>query len=212
MAFNFHRRRNMEDIRIRRLTYDNKMDSYSLEEYITIVKEFHGSLAPGLLIGGFMVDLALNNLPEGEFFDALSETKTCLPDAIQLLTPCTIGNGWLKVMDFSRFAICLYEKSSGDGIRVYVDSSKLEQWPEIKSWFYKLKSKKEQNYQLLIDQIREAGAGLCSIKKIKLKPELFAGHPHGSRIANCPSCGEAFKIKNGPLCPACSGGNPYIEH
>lgn len=199
----------MEDIRIRRLTYDNKRDSYGLEEYMRIVKEFHGSLAPGLLIGGFMVDLALQNLPEGEFFDAISETKTCLPDAVQLLTPCTTGNGWLKVLDFSRYAICLYDKSTGEGIRVYVDPARMEQWPEIKNWFYRIKSKKEQNYRLLIDQIMEAGAGLCGMKKVTIRPELMEVKKHGSTIANCEKCGEAFKIKDGPLCPACRGGDPY---
>jgi len=202
----------MEDIRIRRLTYDNKMDSYSLEEYMRIVKEFHGSLAPGLLIGGFMVDLALQNLPEGEFFDAISETKTCLPDAVQLLTPCTTGNGWLKVLDFSRYAVCLYDKNTGEGIRVYVDPARMEQWPEIKNWFYRIKSKKEQNYRLLIDQIREAGAGLCGMKKVTIRPELMEVKKHGSTIANCEKCGEAFKIKDGPLCPACRGGDPYSAH
>jgi len=200
----------MENIRIGRLTCDNKMDSYDLDDYIRIVKEFHGSLAPGLLIGGFMVDLALKTLPKGEFFDAIAETRTCLPDAIQLLTPCTIGNGWLRVMNFSRFAITLYEKQSGDGIRIYLDPAKIEKWPEVKSWFYKLKPKKEQDYRLLLSQIREAGAGLCSMKKVKIKPGMLAGHAHGSRIANCASCGEAFKIKDGPLCPACNGEDPYV--
>ncbi len=199
----------MEDTRIRRLTYDNTMDSYSLEDYTRIVKEFHGSLAPGLLIGGFMVDLALKNLPEGDFFDAISETKTCLPDAIQLLTPCTIGNGWMKILDFSRYAICLYDKSTGEGIRVYIDPAKMEKWPEVKNWFYKLKKKKEQNYQLLIDQIREAGAGLCGMKKVTIRPELMETKKHGSKITNCEKCGEAFKVKDGPLCPACRGGDPY---
>ncbi len=46
-----------------------------------------------------MVDLALKNLPKGEFFDALCETPACLPDAVQLLTPCTVSNGWLKVVN-----------------------------------------------------------------------------------------------------------------
>jgi len=32
--------------------------AYSFEEYLNMVKSFHGSLAPGLVIGGFMVDLA----------------------------------------------------------------------------------------------------------------------------------------------------------
>jgi len=41
--------------------------TYSYEEYLHLVKSFHGNLAPGLIIGGFMVDLAMKNLPEGEF-------------------------------------------------------------------------------------------------------------------------------------------------
>ncbi len=39
---------------------------YSFEEYVDMVKSFHESVAPGMIIGGFMVDLALNNTPEGE--------------------------------------------------------------------------------------------------------------------------------------------------
>jgi formylmethanofuran dehydrogenase subunit E len=59
--------------------------TYSYEEYLQLVKSFHGSLAPGLIIGGFIVDLALKHLPEGEFFDALCEAPICLPDAVQIM-------------------------------------------------------------------------------------------------------------------------------
>lgn len=199
----------MQHQAISKLNNDGAITALPLEKYMETVKEFHGSLAPGLVIGGFMVDLALKNLPDGEFFDAIAETKTCLPDAIQLLTPCTIGNGWLTVMNFSRFAIALYEKKTGEGVRVYVDSDKIDKWPEVKNWFFKLKSKKEQNYRLLLDQIMDAGAGLCSMKKVRIKPDLIGTKTHGSRIATCASCGEAFKIRESPLCPACQGNNPY---
>jgi len=67
-----------------------KIGTYSYKEYIHLVKSFHGNLAPGLIIGGFMVDLAMKNLPPGEFYDAICETTVCLPDSIQLLTPCTV--------------------------------------------------------------------------------------------------------------------------
>ncbi len=33
--------------------------SYSVEDYMHLVKSFHGNIAPGLIIGGFMVDLAM---------------------------------------------------------------------------------------------------------------------------------------------------------
>ncbi|HPJ40559.1 MAG TPA: formylmethanofuran dehydrogenase subunit E family protein, partial [Spirochaetota bacterium] len=109
-------------------TSDRKIGPLTAEEYIEKGKSFHGSMAPGLLIGGFMVDYARKNLPGGEFFDVISETGHCLPDAVQLLTPCTIGNGWLKIIDTGRFAITFYDKSTGDGVRVYLDQKKLESW------------------------------------------------------------------------------------
>ena len=55
--------------------------AYSYEEYVHLVKAFHGRLDPGLIAGGFMVDLALKSLPQGESFGAVCETPSCLPDA-----------------------------------------------------------------------------------------------------------------------------------
>ena len=133
-----------------------RISTYSREEYLQQLKAFHGSLAPGLIIGGAMVNLALRSLPKDKLFDAICETPLCLPDAIQLLTPCTIGNGWLTVLNFGRFAITLYEKYSGVGVRVYLDSVKLKKYPEVNSWYFKLKPKHEQDFQLLINQIMEA--------------------------------------------------------
>ena len=61
----------------------------------------------------------------GCLFDAICETRNCLPDAVQLLTPCTIGNGWLKVVNVGRFALTLYDKYQGEGVRVYLDPAKV---------------------------------------------------------------------------------------
>jgi formylmethanofuran dehydrogenase subunit E len=182
---------------------------HSFEEYLDIVKAFHGALAPGMILGGFMVDLAQKNLPEGEFFDAVCETRACLPDAIQLLTPCTIGNGWLKVMDLGRYALTLYEKFGGEGIRVYVDKNKLEPWSEYKSWFYKYKPKKEQDSRLLFEQIREAGSSVCSLTRVRIKPQVLAGKPRGG-IVDCPVCGEPYPASYGSICRGCQGEEPYL--
>lgn len=91
--------------------------SYTVEQYVNVVKDFHGTLAPGMLAGGFMIDLARRNLPEGELLDAISETISCLLDTIQILTPCTIGNGWLRIIDTGRSALTLFEKYGGSGAR-----------------------------------------------------------------------------------------------
>ena len=47
---------------------------YTFEEYREMVRQFHGYEAPGLLIGGFMVALAVQNMPKGVLFDAIAET------------------------------------------------------------------------------------------------------------------------------------------
>ena len=88
---------------------------YSLDEYSRLTESFHGSLAPGMLMGGIMVDAALDRLKTTHLYDAICETSSCLPDAIQLLTPCTIGNGWLHIVDLGRFALTLYEKELRQG-------------------------------------------------------------------------------------------------
>ena len=187
-----------------------KIGTYSYEEYVQLVTSFHGSLAPGLLIGGFIVDLALKSLPEGEFFDAICETPVCLPDAVQLLTPCTVGNGWVKILEFGRFAVTLYEKQGGEGVRVYLDSEKLKNWPEVYSWFFKLKTKKEQDYDLLISQIKESGHGMLSMQRVKVDPESLSRKKAGPS-AICPSCGEAYPVKHGAQCRSCAGESPYLE-
>jgi len=141
-----------------------------------MLTKFHGNLAPGPLIGGFMVDAAVKRMTEYEFFDAICESASCLPDAIQILTPCTVGNGWLKIVNMGHFAITLYDKRSGDGIRVSMDVSKLDQYPEIRNWFMRLSSKQEQDKDALISEIHAAGYGIFSIKPVTVSPGLRGKH------------------------------------
>jgi len=184
--------------------------THSFDEFVGLVRSFHGYAAPGVLIGGFMVDLALRNLPEGELFDAVCETPKCLPDAIQLLTPSTVGNGWLKILNFGRYALSFYEKYEGAGVRVFLDPSKLENWSEIKNWFFKLKPKKEQDSQLLQNQIREAGFGLYSLQNVEIQPQFLKKKDRGGFVV-CPLCSEAYPHDDGGICRACQGEAPYLE-
>lgn len=184
--------------------------TYSYEEYLHLVKSFHGTLAPGLLIGGFMVNLAMKHLPEGEFFDAICETPVCLPDAVQILTPCTIGNGWLSVVPYGKFAVTLYEKYTGKGVRVYLDMNKLGQWPEIHDWYLKIKKKQDQDADALFGQIREAGHGLLSIQQVQVEPEKVRRKKMGP-VAVCPACNEAYPTRDGDKCRSCQGDTPYSD-
>ena len=187
-----------------------KIGKYEADEYFRLAKDFHGFAMPGLIVGGFMVDLALKNLPEGEFFDVICETNQCLADAVQLLTPCTMGNGWLKEASTSRFAIIIYNKYTGDGTRVFIDQKKLDKWKEIKVWYLKEKDKKEQDTEKIIEQLLEAGSEYMSIMKVKVKDKYLAkGKKVSAPVAVCPSCEEVYFKKFGDKCPACSGNAPY---
>ena len=55
------------------------------EEFMEEARAFHGYPAPGLIIGGYMVELAKRHMPEGVLYDAVSETAHCLP----FPTPCS---------------------------------------------------------------------------------------------------------------------------
>ena len=183
---------------------------YSYDEYLNTVKSFHGYAAPGLMMGGFMVDLALSHMPEGVLFDAVCETRSCLPDAVQLLTPCTVGNGWLRILNLGRYALSLYDKYQGDGIRVFVDAQKLRAWPEVETWMLKLKPKKAQDQELLIEQIREAGRAIYSVQPIQIQPQYLKSR-HKGRIGICSLCGESYPADDGAICRGCQGEAPYVN-
>ncbi len=182
--------------------------SSSFEAYVRQVETFHGYAAPGLLVGGFMVNKAKKLMPPGVLYEALCETRKCLPDAIQMLTPCTIGNGRLRIVSLGRFALSLFNKDSGAGIRVFPDQAKLESWPELAAWYMKRKSKQEQDVHGLLHQIKQAGEEILAHQTIQAKPEVWRKKRTGP-VALCPACGETYPVAAGSLCLACQGQDPY---
>ena len=182
--------------------------SYSIPEFEEKAREFHGFAAPGIMLGGFMVELAYRHLPEEGLFDSISETGKCLPDAIQILTPCSVGNGWLRIMDIGRYALTMYDKHSGEGVRVYVDTARLDDWPAIKDWFLNLKPKREQDTGQLLDEIKAAGTDICGYRKIKVKLPLLSDGRNPA-YAICSKCGESHPADDGDLCLGCQGKLPY---
>ncbi len=188
------------------------MPPRTFEEFAEQVRSFHGAVAPGVMVGAFMVDLAYEHLDEEGFYDVICETAKCLPDSVQLLTPCSLGNQWLKVIDVGRYALTFYEKRTGKGVRVFLDSTKLDRWPELKAWFLRLKPKAEQDTELLLREIKEAGTKMCGVEKITVAQE-FLKKEKGRAISLCSSCNEAFPSSDGSsLCPACrEGALPYLE-
>ncbi len=183
--------------------------TYTFEEFKEIARSFHGYPAPGLLIGGFMVEAVKRKMPEGTLFEAIVETKKCLPDAVQLLTLCSTGNGWMRVMNLGKYAVSLYDKHTGEGWRASIAVEKLKKFPEIEAWFLKLKAKQEQDTEKLFDEIKQAGDGILMLAPIVLKEQVVR-KKHMTGIKVCPLCQEAYPSLDGAICRSCQGENPYL--
>jgi formylmethanofuran dehydrogenase subunit E len=181
---------------------------YTFSEFMDLAREFHGYPAPGLLIGAYMVEAAKKKIPEGTLFEAVVETSKCLPDAVQLLTLCSTGNGWVKVINMGRYALSLYDKYTFEGWRVSIDLGMLENYPEIRDWFLKLKTKKEQDTDRLFKEIEAAGDSYLSVVPVTIRSRLVKKQEMGA-IAVCPACGEAYPKKDGSICRGCQGEAPY---
>ncbi|MEZ7195187.1 FmdE family protein [Pseudodesulfovibrio karagichevae] len=186
------------------------IESYTFEEFKALARNFHGYAAPGLLIGGYMVAMAKRNIPEGTLFEAVVETTKCLPDAVQLLTLCSTGNNWMKVTNLGRYAVSLGDKHTGEGVRVSIDPSRLEDFPEIRDWFFKRRPKKDQDVARLEREIEQAGDTICRMESVTVKPR-YLGHKPMDAIGVCPVCGEAYPLCDGPICRGCQGQAPYAS-
>ncbi len=182
--------------------------SFTFEEFKAKAADFHGYPAPGILIGGYMVELAKAHLPQGTLFEAVVESPKCLPDAVQLLTLCSVGNSWMKVYNLGRYALSLYDKYTGQGVRVALDLQKLSDWPEIRAWLLKTKPKQEQDTEKLFDEIRRAGPAVCKVDQVQLRKRLL-GKPSMGLVEICPACGEPYPVKDGAICRGCQGQAPY---
>ena len=147
---------------------------FSYDDFIEKARAFHGCASPGLMIGSSMVELALHSLGRVRRYHALCETTRDLPDAIQLLTPCTTGNGRLHVLDLGRFALTLYRQFDGKGVRVSLDLAGTEGWPHIRRWALGRESSDEKSLVRLEREIRKAGISIpilelpytCTARKI----------------------------------------------
>ena len=143
----------------------------------------------------------------GVEFDAFVETVHCLPDAIQLFTPCTFGNGWMKVLDWDKFALSFYDKRTLDGVRVWLDLEKTRSYSPIYDWYMRQVPKKSIDHDILLDGIIAAGRSILS--RVPVHITQFYGKKEKGEIAICFGCGEAYPIRQGERCLACRGNGYY---
>jgi formylmethanofuran dehydrogenase subunit E len=179
----------------------------SVEEFVKVIEKFHGWAAPGVVIGGFMVDWAQELLGSEVEADVIVETIHCLPDAVQLFTPCTCGNGWLKILDWDKFALSLYNKKTLKGYRIWMDLDRLSVFPNIYNWYMRLVDKKDLPLPILIQDIMNAGRKMLHSAPVQVT-RYYKKNKKGE-IWICPGCGEAYPLKQGLQCVSCQGEGYY---
>jgi formylmethanofuran dehydrogenase subunit E len=176
---------------------------------------FHTSPAPGVLIGAFMVDYALEllNVTPDEKLYGVCETPKCLPDALQVIAHCTIGNNRLKIVPIGKFAITLNgatAASTADAVRVYIDLKKLKKFPVIDIWYANSpaydKATMSENLQ---ETIFCAGREIFSFQHVRVN---VAGKRRWKSVT-CPGCGETIPdyLIEGDHCGACGSMKYYKE-
>lgn len=196
------------------------MNETEFKKIVEKVYELHVKIAPAIPLAVEMVFLAQEKLGDVKLKTvAISETRACLPDAIQVLTGCTIGNGYLKIKDeIGRFALTLFDRADGRGVRVYVDLAKIDQktMPETYKFFRRIRDPRvnddmkvrRASNKLVIDEFYACGRrAFLSWEKVKIEE---TAKPPISPVYICKKCGESFHSKNDKnVCSVCSGEQRY---
>ncbi|HUH79310.1 MAG TPA: FmdE family protein [Methanoregula sp.] len=177
---------------------DARMDAANLtpemKEQIRQCVAFHTSPAPGVLIGAFMADYALELLGArpGEKLFGVCETPKCAPDALQVIAHCTTGNNRLRVIPIGKFAMTVNAATQGtaaDAVRVYVDRKKLKNYPVIDAWYANSPAfVKATMSDELQQEIFRAGRGILSSERVRVS---VSGKRKWTPVT-CPCCGDSI--------------------
>jgi formylmethanofuran dehydrogenase subunit E len=184
-----------------------------IRQYVRQCVLFHSYAAPGLLIGVFMVDLALEQLGAGpnDKLYAVAETSKCAPDAVQVITHATVGNRRLRIIESGRFSITLNRPSSGkeaEGIHVYIDAAKINAYPVLNQWYMNDPAFKHvTDKDVIYDEILRGGRNILSWEPVRVLVPRKAQW----EAVTCPVCSEIvpdYLLKNG-TCVTCAATKYY---
>jgi formylmethanofuran dehydrogenase subunit E len=123
-----------------------------------------------------------------------------------------MGNSRLRIIETGKFSITLNRGSTeerADGIRVYVDATKIRRYPMLNLWYtndprYNHVTERD----LVYDEILQAGRDILSWERVKVSVPQKAKW----QAVQCPACKEMvpdYLAENG-MCIACAGAN-YFE-
>jgi formylmethanofuran dehydrogenase subunit E len=171
------------------------------------LEHFHGDQTPGLILGAIMVDWAFELLGIGSDPKAVVESRYFLSDAVQQLTPCTVGNGRLVTLDWDKMALSLFDRRRMAGYRVWLDLKKTRSSPPLYTWQMRLPLPPGTSSGHVISDILRAGRAALSHRAIPITKTFSS--PREDAMGVCPQCDEAYPLRQGDRCRACRGESYY---
>jgi formylmethanofuran dehydrogenase subunit E len=177
--------------------------------------------APGIPIGVEMVNIALEKLGDVKKLGAIAEVGACLSDSIQATTGCTVGNKYLKIYDdIGRYALVLYDRKTGRGVRVYVDLKKIdpEKMPETHKFFLRQRAPevktdmklRAESAKIIFDEFLACQRDIFGWQKVMVKdyskPEILP-------VKVCEVCEESYICddEDSRLCKVCAKEQEYYS-
>ena len=99
------------------------------------VVAFHGHICLGLASGYQVAVAAMNALgvskPNDEELVAVAESDSCVVDAVQIVTRCTLGKGNLIVYNHGKHVISFYSRTKQKAVRVVSNLDKVTSEGEL---------------------------------------------------------------------------------
>jgi formylmethanofuran dehydrogenase subunit E len=203
------------------------MSDAQIERAVKEIGYFRRAVEPGIAYGIKMIFGVKNYLKIKDFKKVnllvIAETSRCLPDAIQFLCGCTIGNRRLVIKDVGKMAATLIDRDANRAVRVTISptfqkrdvihSRKLIQLKE-KLDFTEIESRRLQDSREIL---KTPNNELLRIQEVEITEPLSAIFmPSG--IILCEKCGESIreskvKIEDGKkICLVCAGvEKPYFK-
>ena len=181
----------------------------SLEEYIALAGK-DGRARSGIVLGIRMIlrglrELGIEEAPRPErTLLAIVETDRCLPDAVELIAGCRLGNRTLKHKNLGKMAVTFVDVETNRAIRLAARESgyreALAKFPDVE---------KEEALSRAYREFSDEELFTRQWVRVELGPEELPGH-RGQRVV-CAACGEGVSFgrevnRDGRLlCRTCAG-------
>ena len=198
-----------------------------MNKYQTLLEKarnLHGEFCPGIVLGTQMCMIAMEQLEmntskDNEKLVVYVEIDRCLPDAIQAVTGCSLGNRRLKYSDYGKFIATFVDISSGRAVRVSALDDKLNSSQGFWTWLENIMiSTKPGNLTPQKEEIEFAAQLMEEIPlgDLLLMEEIHFEVPENDipgfieHVAVCSVCGEhvmdwkEFNVDGRTICRSCT--------